>query len=208
MGNGRISPLHTRGDAVTDAVRHCFLSCCRSWQRLSRHGLIGPAVVVGLLVAPSAAFAQAAKSAALATELTGLLDQMKLDSVAGQYADQVVGALYIQGTQLLVVTGKSSAHFDPMLKQKAYRDVYIDLNGIPDATKVFISDLGADGLHFKRENNRPFDSVDIGGKTISFDGDWGKAKISEQEYTKTWQSYDDRYSQLLQALIATLKKPS
>jgi hypothetical protein len=164
--------------------------------------------VVGLLVAPSAAFAQAAKSAALATELTGLLDQMKLDSVAGQYADQVVGALYIQGTQLLVVTGKSSAHFDPMLKQKAYRDVYIDLNGIPDATKVFISDLGADGLHFKRENNRPFDSVDIGGKTISFDGDWGKAKISEQEYTKTWQSYDDRYSQLLQALIATLKKPS
>jgi len=169
---------------------------------------MGPAVVVGLLVAPSAAFAQAAKSAALATELTGLLDQMKLDSVAGQYADQVVGALYIQGTQLLVVTGKSSAHFDPMLKQKAYRDVYIDLNGIPDATKVFISDLGADGLHFKRENNRPFDSVDIGGKTISFDGDWGKAKISEQEYTKTWQSYDDRYSQLLQALIATLKKPS
>ena len=133
---------------------------------------------------------------------------MKLDSVAGQYADQVVGALYIQGTQLLVVTGKSSTHFDPMLKQKAYRDVYIDLNGIPDATKVFISDLGADGLHFKRENNRPFDSVDIGGKTISFDGDWGKAKISEQEYTKTWQSYDDRYSQLLQALIATLKKPS
>ncbi len=74
-----------------------------------------------------------------------------------------------------------------MLKQKAYRDVYVDLNGIPDTTKVFISDLGANGLRFKRENNQPYDTVDVGGKTISFDGDWGKAKISEQEYTKTWQ---------------------
>lgn len=170
--------------------------------------MIGPALVVGLLVLPAPALAQESKSAALATELTALLDQMKLDSVAGQYADQVVGALYIPGTQLLVVTAKSSAHFDPMLKQKAYRDVYVDLNGIPDTTKVFIQDLGANGLRFKRENNQPYDSVDVGGKTISFDGDWGKAKISEQEYTKAWQTYDDRYAQILQALISALKKPS
>ena len=170
--------------------------------------LIGPALVVGLLVSSIPALAQESKSAALAGELTALLDQMKLDSVAGQYADQVVGALYIPGTQLLVVTAKSSAHFDPMLKQKAYRDVYIDLNGIPDTTRVFIQDLGANGLRFKRENNQPYDSVDVGGKTISFDGDWGKAKISEQEYTKAWQTYDDRYTQILQALIAALKKPS
>jgi hypothetical protein len=181
---------------VTHAVRRCL------------NTLLWPALVVGLLLAPTAAFAQESKSAPLVTELTTLLDQMKLDSVAGQYADQVVGALYIPGTQLLVVTGKSSAHFDPMLKQKAYRDIYIDLNGIPDTTKVFYSDLGANGLRFKREQNQPYDTVDSGGKTFSFDGDWGKAKISEQEYLKTWQSYDDRYSQLLQALIAALKKPS
>jgi len=172
------------------------------------YGLIGSALVLGLLLSPAAALAQESKSAALVTQLTTLLDQMKIDSVAGQYADQVVGALYIPGTQLLVVTGKSSPHFDPMLKQKAYRDVYVDLNGIPDATKVFISDLGANGLRFKREHDQPFDTVDAGGKTFSFDGDWGKAKISEQDYLKTWQSYDDRYSQLLQALIAALKKPS
>jgi len=168
---------------------------------------VGPATIVALLLTPVAALAQDSKSAALATELTGLLNQLKIDSVAGQYADQVVGALYIPGT-LLVVSAKGSARFDPMLKQKAYRDVYVDLNGVPDTTKVFIQDLGANGLRFKRENNQPYDSIDVGGKTISFDGDWGKAKISEQEYTKTWQAYDDRYSQLLQALIATLKKPS
>jgi hypothetical protein len=173
-----------------------------------RGRLIGSVLAAGLLLVPAAGLAQESKSAALVTELTGLLEQMKLDSVAGQYADQVVGALYIPGTQLLVVTGKTSAHFDPLLKQKAYRDVYVDLNGIPDTSKVFISDLGANGLRFKRESNQPYDSVDVNGKTIAFDGDWGKAKISEQEYTKTWQSYDDRYSQLLQTLIATLKKPS
>jgi hypothetical protein len=168
---------------------------------------VGPATIVALLLTPGAALAQDSKSAALATELTGLLDQLKIDSVAGQYADQVVGALYIPGT-LLVVSAKGSARFDPMLKQKAYRDVYVDLNGVPDTTKVFIQDLGANGLRFKRENNQPYDSIDVGGKTISFDGDWGKAKISEQEYTKTWKAYDDRYSQLLETLIAALKKPS
>ena len=173
-----------------------------------RRRLIGPALVAGLLFTPAVTFAQESKSAALATELIGLLDQLKLDSVAGQYADQVVGALYIPGTQLMVVSAKTSPHFDPMLKQKAYRDVYVDLNGFPDASKVFISDLGANGLRFKRESNQPYDSVDFGGKTIAFDGDWGKAKISEQEYTKAWQSYDDRYTKCLQALIATLKKPS
>jgi len=170
--------------------------------------LIGPALVVGLLVSSIPALAQESKSAALAGELTALLDQMKLDSVAGQYADQVVGALYIPGTQLLVVTAKSSAHFDPMLKQKAYRDVYIDLNGIPDTTKVFIQDLGANGLRFKRENNQPFDTVDTATGSTVFDGDWDKAKISEAEYMKRFQSNDDAYAEMLQALIAALKKPS
>lgn len=172
-----------------------------------RRRLIG-AVIAAAICAPSAAFAQESKSAALAVELTSLLDQLKLDSVAGQYGDQVVGALYIPGTQLLVVGAKSSSRYDGMVKQKAYRDVYLDLNGIPDTTRLFVSDLGANGLRFKRENNQPYDSVDIGGKTIAFDGEWSKAKISEQEYTKTWQAYDDRYAQMLQALIAVLKKPS
>jgi hypothetical protein len=170
--------------------------------------LFAPAAICGLLLLPSAAFAadqDTSRSAALATQLTQLLDQMKLDSVATSLADQFVGALYIPGTQLLVVSAKAPApHFDLLLKQKAYRDAYIDLNGLAEPSKVFISDSGANGLHFKQ----PGDSIDFAGKTFSLDGDWGKAKLSEQEYTKTYQSYDDKYSQMLQALIAALKKPS
>ena len=50
--------------------------------------------------------------------------------------------------------------------------------------------------------------LDAVGKTIPFDGDWRKAKLSEQEYTKIYVTHDEAYSQMLQALLETLKKPS
>jgi hypothetical protein len=172
------------------------------------------AVAVAILFAvPTLAFAQQqSKSAALAAELTRLLDENKLDSVAAKAADQYVGALYIQGTQLLVVQAKYTVpeRMNQLISQKAYRDAYIDLNSASDLkTKIFISDLGANGLRFKKENNQPSDTVDLpGNKSIAFDGEWDKAKISEAEYTKTYQSTDEQYSQMLQALIGALKKPS
>lgn len=178
---------------MTHAVRRCLLA---------------PVLAAGLLLVPLTAHAQQdSKSAALAAELATLLDQNKLDTVAAQYNDGFVGAMYVPGTQLMVVSAKGqAAYFQPLLQKKAYKDVYLDLNGIPEPSKVFYSDLGANGLRFKREKNQPYDTVDFGGKSIQFDGEWDKAKISEQEYTKQFQSYDQRYSELLQSLIAALKK--
>ena len=49
-------------------------------------------------------------------------------------------------------------------------------------------DLGANGLRFKREKNE-LDTADVSGKSVVFDGDWGKAKISEAEYRKTFESH-------------------
>jgi hypothetical protein len=69
-------------------------------------------------------------------------------------------------------------------------------------------DLGVNGLRFKREDNQPFDTADVAGKSWTFDGDWDRAKISEDEYRKSYSSTDERYSQMLQALIAALKKTS
>jgi hypothetical protein len=163
-------------------------------------------------LAPALAVAQQpSKSAALATELAKLLDDNKLDSIAAKAADQYVGALYFPGSQLLVVRAKYSvpARMDQMLSQKAYRDAYIDLNSASDPkSKVFVSDLGANGLRAKRENNQPFDTVDTAAGSTTFDGDWDKAKISETEYMKRFQNDDDQYAQMLQALIVALKKPS
>jgi hypothetical protein len=169
------------------------------------------AALAVLLIAPSASFAQQSKSAALAAELTALMDQMKLDSVAARSADHFVGALYFPGSQLLVIKAKYSApdHINYLIGAKSYRDAYVELNATTDQeSKLFVSDLGANGLHFKREKNLPFDTAEMAGKTFAFDGAWSKAKLSEQDYTKAYTSTDEQYAQMLQALIAALKKPS
>jgi hypothetical protein len=169
-------------------------------------------VLASLLLVPSFASAQESKSASLATELAKLMDEMKLESAAAQQsADQYVGALYFPGAQLLVVGGKypAAARMKDLLGKKDYREVYMDLSSASDQkTRVFVMDLGANGLRFKREENQPFDTADVAGKSVAFDGEWGRAKISEQEYRKAYSETDEQYSQMLQALITALKKPS
>ena len=173
------------------------------------------AVALAMFYAAAPALAQApvSKSAPLASELVKLLDARKLDSVAASRGanDEFVGAMYFPGSQLVVVNAKSSVpdRMKYLILEKSYKDLYVELNGAVDqASKVFISDLGANGLQFRREKNQPFDTVDATGKTTAFDGDWRKAKISEQEYTKQYLAHDEEYSQMLQALIDTLKKSS
>jgi hypothetical protein len=174
---------------------------------------VGVFMLCGLLLAPRLSLAQESKSAPLAAELCKLLDAQKLDSIAArQVGDQYVGALYFSGAQLLVVKGKfpSASRMDDLLGKKEFKEVYMDLSGASDQqTRQFVMDLGANGLRFKREDNQPFDTVDVGSKTYKFDGEWGgKAKITEEEYRKTYAQVDEEYAQMLQALIAQLKKPS
>ena len=163
--------------------------------------------------APASAQVPASKSAPLASELVKLLDAKKLDAIGANRGanDEFVGAMYFPGSQLVVVNAKSSVpdRMKYLILEKSYKDLYVELNGAVDqASKVFISDLGANGLQFRREKNQPVDTVDATGKTTVFDGDWRKAKISEQEYTKQYVARDEEYSQMLQALIDTLKKSS
>jgi len=174
---------------------------------------VGVFMLCGLLLSPRPALAQDSKSAPLAAELCKLLDEKKLDSIAArQSGDQYVGALYFSGAQLLVVKGKfpSASRMDDLLTKKEFKEVYMDLSGATEQqSRQFIMDLGANGLRFKREDNQPFDTVDVGSRSYKFDGEWGdKAKISEAEYRKTYAQVDEEYAQMLQALIAQLKKPS
>ena len=166
--------------------------------------------LAGCLLAPTSASAQDSKSAALAGELTKLLDQMKLDAVAAKAGtDNYVAALYFQGSQLLVVGAKYSTpdRLNYLIGQKQYRDVYADLSSASEqSTKVFVMDLGANGLKFKRENNEPFDTVDASGASVTFNGERGK--LSEDDYKKAFATSDEQYTNMLQALVAALKKPS
>lgn len=158
--------------------------------------------------------AQEPKSAALAKQLAAALDAAKLDSVATKdpsAPDVFIGALYFPGVQLLVVSAKYTAPslLTEKLAKKEYRDVYIDLNSasVPES-KIFVSDLGSDGLKAERGDNQPYDTYEAGGKPMAFDGEWKKQKLSKDEYMKAFAAADERYGQLLAALLAELKKTS
>lgn len=171
-------------------------------------------LLVALLASPFVltASAQESRSAALAKELTALLQQKKLDSIAARApsaADQFVAALFFPG-QLLVVSARYAA--PPVMMERIarseYRDVYIDLNSaaVPES-RVLITDLGADGLRPRREANQPFDTQDTNGKGIRFDGNWREDKMSEEEYMKVFAQADQNYIAALEVLIGALKKP-
>lgn len=165
-----------------------------------------------VLLAAVPAPAQESKSSQLAAETAKLLDAAKLGAVAAKLGgDEYVGALYFAGSQLLVVKARYIVpeRMDAQLAAKNYRDVYIDLNSASVAgSKTLVADFGANGLLARRRDNQAPDSIDVGGKSHAFDGDWGKAKLSEEEYGKIFQTSDAEYVKMLEALVAQLKKPA
>jgi hypothetical protein len=171
------------------------------------------ACAVAFVAGEGLARAQESPTQQLARQLTTLLEQKKLDSVAARdpkAADTFVAALYFPGAQLLVVGAKYSA--PALLTEKIlrgqYRDVYIDLNAATDpATKVVIEDLYADGLRSRRKNEQPPDAITKGAsEQFPFDGQWRKRKVSEDEYLRTFSEAETQYGRMLELLIAELKR--
>ena len=180
---------------------------------MTRVGYGSLAIVLLLSVAATVA-AQESKSAPLAKQLAAAMDAAKIDSIAAADPAQpgtFVAALCFANTQFLIVSAKYSVPqlLNERLAKKEYRDVYIDLNSasVPES-KVFIEDVAADGLKAKRDENQPYDAYEIAGKRTTFDGDWKKQKLTEQEYMKVFSAADDQYSRILTALLSQLKKTS
>jgi hypothetical protein len=176
-------------------------------------GCLAGALSLGVSVPALAQDSKDSKSAPLAKQLASALAGAKLDSVAAKHPvsqNVFIGALHIPGVQLLVVAAEYPAPvlLDPRLAKGEYRDIYIELNsaGVP-ASKIFVEDLGANGL-FARPGDNPMDMYEASGKRIMFDGEWGRQKLSEQDYMKTFAGADERYAEMLTALLAQLKKGS
>jgi hypothetical protein len=174
-------------------------------------GLLVAASLLAMGLPVTSVLAQDSKSIALAKELTTLLQQRKLDSVAARHPagpDQFAAALYFPG-QLIVVTARSSAPslVNEKLARGEFRDVYIDLNSasIPNSL-IMISDGGADGLRASREANQAFDIHDAGGKRVLFDGNWREDRMSEKDYMALFAQAEEAYVTALTALVAELKK--
>ncbi len=168
-------------------------------------------VIASLLLAPTVARAQESASAAVADELIGLLDERKLDAIGAHEVDDLfVAALYVPGSQLLVVGAKTTLERGTYLVDaKQYRDLYSELSAMQNPEgKIFVIDMGANGIFFKRRNrDEPFDIVEAGGQSVSFNGEWGRrAPITEDDYRAAYASGDERYTRMLQALVEELKQ--
>jgi hypothetical protein len=169
------------------------------------------AIAVACVAAGVAAYGQDSKSAATARELARVLDGAKLDSVAAADPSEpgtFVAVLYIQGTQMLVVSAKYAAPslLVDKIGKKDFRDVYIDLNSASVAgSKIFVMDQLADGLSPKPESDQPADTWEQGASQLVFDGDFKKAKLSEADYQKAFSDADARYAHILTLLLAQAK---
>lgn len=170
------------------------------------------AVALAAAVASPSLFAapQESKSAPLARQLTQLLDASKLESIAA--ADPTgggfVAALYIPGTQLLVVSGK---FLTPdigtyRIEKKEYRELYMDLMGGSVAgSRLVASDVSGDGFASKPKRDAPPDTWERDNKTQAFEGS-RKAKLSAELYDRAYNDADAEYARIL-GLLLTQAKP-
>lgn len=169
-------------------------------------------ITLSPVVMTSGGAQQEGKSGAVAKDLGQALDAAKLDSIAAvDPADPsaFVAALYFQGSQLLVVSAKYSAPTLLVTKigAKEYRDVYIDLQSASIAgSKVFVQDQLANGLVVKPVDDGAADVWEAATKTVSFDGEWKKAKLSEAEYMKAFADADTKYAEMLSLLLKSAKR--
>jgi hypothetical protein len=150
------------------------------------------------------------RSGPLAKELGAALQQRGLDAVAARDPDEpdrFVAALFYPSAQLLVISARYAAPtlLEARLAQKQYREVYLDLGGasIPDSS-VLVHDMSADGLCDSRDKSA--DILYEGSVTSMFDADWKNHNRSEHEYMQRLFAADERYSRMLELLLAEVKR--
>jgi hypothetical protein len=167
--------------------------------------------LLATFVAAAPAAAQEPKSAMLARELAAALDAAKLQDIAAKApgsTDRYVAALYFQNLQLIVVSGtyQAPALLDDRLTKREYRDIYVELNGASDPkSRVFVTDLGIDGLRARPAREQPADSYESSGKRTMFNREWDQQKLTEDDYNRIYVEADAEYVELLTALLAQAK---
>lgn len=178
---------------------------------------VGAALLVAVVMSAGTARSQsmAGGTAASVKELSTLLAAAGTAAgprfiAAEDPADpsRFVAAMVLPDLQVLLV---SAAYRAPVLLRervltRKYQDAYQDLQAasVPEG-KIVIEDLLANGLAPKPAKGQGPDAATLGGKTVTFDGLWRKAKLKEEEYTSAYATAEKEYARLLGLLIAQAK---
>lgn len=157
----------------------------------------------------STAAAQGLDSANAARELVDALGKVGSTAIAAADPDApgtFVAALYIPGSQLLVV---SAQHPSPQavshrLERGQHREVYLDLQGTPTPDgKFFVQDAGANGIMDARRGSSEVDVLyEDGLEQTLFNGDAAAEDLSRAEYEAKLAAADARYARILTLLTA------
>ena len=161
----------------------------------------------------AAAAQDISQSAAPAASVKALLERLEIDAIAARDPEapgRYVAALYVQDSQLLVVSAPyaAPAAMDKLIADGRYIDAYVNMQAVGSHQgHFFVVDLLADGLKRVCEPGQPFDSITVeGGTPISFDGKWDAQKLSEKQYGDEFGKADARYTRMLQVLMTELAK--
>ena len=171
------------------------------------------AVIAAAVVAVPARAAEDSQSAAPAAALKTTLERLKIDAIVARDPEEpgrFVAALYITGSQLLVVSAPYSAPaaLDRKIAEGRYMDAYLDMQSVSDHRgHFFVVDMNADGLVRICGRDQAFDSTTAeGGAPVSFNGNWSAQKLSEDDYNAAFRRDDERYARMLRVLGAALAR--
>jgi hypothetical protein len=156
----------------------------------------------------------ASKSGPLAAALSKDLEARKLQYIAARDPGEegrYVAAMHMAGVQISVISAKYAA--PELIREKLlsnkYQDIYVDLSSASErASRILIDDLKGDGILRSKPKNPPFDFYEVAGKKVTFDSDWRKQKLTQDEYTKALETADELYARLLGLLAEEAKKSS
>jgi hypothetical protein len=153
---------------------------------------------------------QAAQSPARAEALVRALAQSNQEAVAAadpQSAGTFIAALYT-GTQLLVVSARHPAteSLASRIAKRQYREAFLVLQQTPISTgKVFVIDVGADGLGTSKSETKEFDVMyEEGVRQTIVDGDFERQHLSHDAYEAQVAEADARYARMLTVLADAL----
>jgi hypothetical protein len=158
-----------------------------------------------------------AKSAVAVKELIPLLDAHKMDVFGSMDPDgqHIVAVKYVAGLQMFAVSATTERPGDLayFLEHKDFASVYESLRSSAASKDRFVvDDAECNGLVPQPKRSQPNDDVILDGARKTFDGFFTDPKHPDpkkpvfDDYLKTFQDADERYTHILTVVIGELKK--
>ena len=167
-------------------------------------------LVLLLLVGVTAGAAPAERgSPALVKQLASSMAVRQLDAIAVADRNEpgrFIAALVFPDVQALVISGKvdSPAMIVKFIETKRFRDAYMELHRAAAEGRIFIHDMGCDGLQEQVADSDIY-YEGANGRTI-FDGNWSAQSLSEGAYWRKQEEADDKYSRALALLLDGVRR--